>query len=390
MERLYIIGSGPGDEAMLTDRAKNVLKTSRRVLNTREMSLAGLMSELKNAEKGTTAVLVSGDCGFFSMAKTMIRAVSDFYEIEVIPGIGSIQYLSAKIKVPYDDAVLFSLHGRSGNMVAKAAYNRKIFALTGRTSVGENSVSDICRKLCRYGLEGVEVVVGERLSYADERITSGKACELKDMVFDGLSVIYIENASAVNPHIPLYDSVFIRGEVPMTKEEIRWLSIQKLGVSPQDVVFDIGAGTGSVSVEMARKAFDGFIYAIESKEGACTLIRENAAKHGAFNIEIVSGEASGVLKGLPKPDKAFIGGSSGNMVSILEKLTAMNPNIKIVANAITIQTLNQIVESFEKYGFTEREIICINIAKSRRLGDYDMMMAQNPVYIITGERTSHV
>jgi precorrin-6Y C5,15-methyltransferase (decarboxylating) len=172
----------------------------------------------------------------------------------------------------------------------------------------------------------------------------------------------------------------------MTKEEIRWLSIQKLGISPTDTVYDIGAGTGSVSVEMARKAFDGFVYAIETKEDACALIRQNITKHGAFNIEIVHGEAPTVLDSLPVPDKAFIGGSSGNMDGILEKLTNLNPEIKIVVNAITIQTLNQAIEGFTQYGLTDTDIICVNIAKSKKTGHYDMMMAQNPIFIISGKR----
>ena len=381
MEKLFIIGFGPGNEAMLTEKAQDTLKTTQRILCTREMPLKELMLELKNPLSGQTVVLVSGDCGFFSVTKTILENFTNLYEIEIIPGISSIQYLSAKIKTSYDDAALISLHGRDGNIVSKVAYNKKVFALTG----GENSVSGICQSLCRYGLGDASVSIGERLSYPDERIVTDKAEILKDLDFDNLSVIYIENPSAVNPHIPLGDDDFVRGNTPMTKEEIRWLSIQKLGINPHDILYDIGAGTGSVSVEMARKAFEGFVYSIEIKEDACDLIRENAIKHGAFNIEIVHGEAPDAFNNLPMPNKAFIGGSSGNMDGILEKLILLNPNIKIVANAITLQTLHQITEGFEKQGITATDIICVNIAKSKRVGDYEMMMAQNPVYIISGE-----
>ena len=391
MEKLHIIGYGPGDETQLTGKAKHVLNTARRILSTGRigganerfegLTLTELLETLKQSVDGETAVLVSGDCGFFSVARTIVRDFSDLYEIELIPGIGSVQYLSAKIKIPYDDALLVSLHARNGHIVPKVAYNKKIFALTG----GTHSVREICRTLCGYGLGHVRLCVGERLSYPDEQITSATAAALLDKNFDELAVVYIENPSAADPHVPLPDSAFTRAEIPMTKEEIRWLTIQKLGIGPTDTVYDIGAGTGSVSVEMARKAFDGFVYAIDSNENACALIRENRTKHGAFNIKIVHGEAPPALDGLPVPDKAFIGGSSGNMDGILKKLTSLNPGIKIVVNAVSVQTLNQAVEGFEKYYLSGTDIVCVNIARTKRTGPYDMLTALNPVFIISGQ-----
>ena len=380
MEKLFIIGMGPGNEDLLTARAKSVLKTSSRVLNTRETSLAKLILELKNTAGGTVAVIVSGDCGFFSVAKTIIKDFSASYEIELIPGISSIQYLSAKLKVAYDDAALISLHGRAGRIVPKVAYNKKVFALTG----GPNSVQDICRTLNNYGLGSVNVSIGERLSFTDEKISCGSAATCMKMEFAGLSVMYIENPAAVSPHLPLTDNEFIRGSTPMTKEEIRWLSIQKLGIKPADIVFDIGAGTGSVAVEMARKAYDGFVYAIEMQADACALVQKNLAKHGAFNIQVVEGEAPAALTGLPVPDKAFIGGSSGNLEQIIAQLLILNPIIKIVVNAVSLQTLSQIMQVFVKRRLINLDTICVNIAKAQKAGNYDLMMAQNPVYIVTG------
>jgi len=379
MEKLFIIGFGPGDEAWLSDKAKDILRSTKRILNTREISLKALLKVLRE-ETGETAVLVSGDSGFFSVTQTLIKDFSDLYEIEVLPGIGSIPYFSAKLKIPYDNTELISLHGRSSNIISKVVYNKKVFALTG----GVNSASEICQTLCRCGLGNTTVYIGERLSCPDERIVQGKAADFENEDFDSLSVMYIENHEAVNPHLPLHDKDFIRSNVPMTKEEVRWIAIQKLGIFPSDVIFDIGAGTGSVSIEMARKAYDGFVYAIEVNEDACDLIWENMAKHGTFNIEIVHGKAPDSLEGLPVPDCVFVGGSSGSMGAILAKLLSLNPNVKVTATAITLQTLHQISDSFERYGISEIEIICVNVAKAKKVGTYDMMMAQNPVYIISG------
>jgi precorrin-6Y C5,15-methyltransferase (decarboxylating) len=362
--------------------AESALCTSGTGLKIQGMPLPKLMTALGTPTPGGTAVLVSGDPGFYSAAKTIIRDFSGLYEIEVQPGVGSIQYFSSKIKIPYDDALLISLHGRNENIVPKAAYNKKVFALTG----GENSVRNICRSLCRYGLGDASVSIGEKLSYPDEKIMSGKACDFTETDFDNLTVMYIENPFAADPGSPLRDRDFIRGDIPMTKEEVRWLSINKLSVRPRDIVFDIGAGTGSVSVEMARKAYDGFVYAIEVKEEACDLVRQNAAKHGAFNIEIVLGEAPDALEDLPLPDKAFIGGSLGNMDGIIAKLTGLNSDIEIVATAITLQTLNNVINGFVKHGIDDTDIVCVNVAKSKKAGGLDMMTAQNPVYIVSGRR----
>jgi len=382
-EKLFIIGFGPGDEAWLSDKAKDILKSTKRILNTREISLKALMKELQE-ETEETAVLVSGDSGFFSITQTLIKDFSGLYEIEVLPGIGSIPYLSAKLKTPYDNAELISLHGRNENIVPKVVYNKKVFALTG----GANSVSEICRTICRCGLGNVRVHIGEKLSCSEERIVQGKAADFENEEFDSLSVMYIENHEAVDRHAPLHDKDFIRSKVPMTKEEVRWIAIQKLGICPSDVIFDIGAGTGSVSIEMARKAYDGFVYAIEANEDACDLIWENMDKHGTFNIEIVNGKAPDSIKGLPAPDCAFIGGSSGSVDGILEKLLSLNPKIRITATAITLQTLHQITDGFERHGISGTEIICINVAKAKKVAAYDMMLAQNPVYVISGSGLS--
>ena len=376
--KLFIIGCGPGDEDLLTGKARKLLKTSKRILHSREMPLSVLMEELKKPIE--TALLVSGDSGFFSVAKMIRRDFSDRYDIEISPGICSVSYFSAKIKIPYDDANLISLHGRCSSIVPKAAYNKKIFALTG----GENSVKEICRNLCCYDMGHLTVAIGERLSYPEEKILHGQASDFENMDFDPLSIMYIENPTAANPHIPLRDEDFVREAVPMTKKEVRWLILQKLEILPSDIVFDIGAGSGSVSVEMARRAHEGFVYAVETKKDACALVRKNMLKHGAHNIKIVQGKAPESLEGLPRPNRAFIGGSLGRADAIIEKLKAANPDVKISASAISLQTLHQMTESFAKHGLQNTELICVNIAKSKKTGNYDMMTANNPIYIITG------
>lgn len=384
MNKLCIVGSGVGNEELLTQRAKDKIKSSQRILNSRHMPIKELLNELENNINGTTVVLVSGDCCFFSISKIINERFSKYYDIEMINGISSMQYLSSKIAINYNECKIFSAHGRHLNIVPIVSYNEQIILLTG----GQILAQDICKTLSRTGLGHVKVIVGENLSLNnDERIVEGFAEDLSREIFHSLSIMYIENKKAVNPHLTLNDESFIRGKTPMTKEEVRWVSVSKLGILPTDIVYDIGAGTGSVSIEMARKAFLGTVYAIEMKDDALQLIEENRKLHGAFNLEIIKEKAPNGLIDLPIPDKVFIGGSSGNLYEILNVLLDKNPHVKVVVNAITLQTLNQILDSFKKLNLDNMDIACVNVSRAKKIGSYDMMIGQNPVYIIAGQRS---
>jgi precorrin-6Y C5,15-methyltransferase (decarboxylating) len=338
-------------------------------------------TEIIESKSERIGVLVSGDTGFFSIAKTLIEKLADSCNIDVVCGISSLQYFCSKIGISYENMKVVSLHGRKNSILGSISYNQKVFVLTG----GNNKAHAVCSSLTDNGLGDVVVTAGENLSMPKERIIKGSAKELSEYTFDDLTVLLIENHNFVNCYLPLYDRDFIRGNIPMTKEEVRFVTLSKLAVEPCDIVYDIGAGTGAVSMEMARKAYDGCIYAIEHKEEAVDIIKQNRQKLGGYNVSVIHGKAPETLLKLPKPDKAFIGGSSGNMNEIVEVLLEKNPNIKLVANAITLETLNEAVTAFEKHGF-ETDIVCINVSASKRVGGYHMMMANNPVYVIKGTR----
>jgi precorrin-6Y C5,15-methyltransferase (decarboxylating) len=392
MKKLFIVGFGVGHDDFRTKKATEIIRSADRVLSlsrffqndpsVENVNLSELMKRLNQPVSGITVVLVGGDCCFFSITRELVQKFSNLYEIELVNGISSVQYFSAKIAVPYDDALLISVHGRKERIVSHTAYNKKIFVLTG----GKYKAHDLCRILYENGLTEVKIQIGEKLSCSDEKIVSGNSETLKDIVFDDLSVMYIENESARNPRQTIGDDDFIRGHVPMTKEEVRCLSLRKLEIQPDDILYDIGAGTGSMSVEMARWAFEGVVYAIEKNDEALELIEKNRIKHGAFNIVVIKTQAPEHFAELPVPNKAFIGGSSGNIDTIVNALLEMNPKIKIVANAVSLQSLNQILNAYAVFGLTETETICVNIAKSKKTGNYDIMTAQNPVYIVTGKR----
>ncbi|MCI8661330.1 MAG: precorrin-6Y C5,15-methyltransferase (decarboxylating) subunit CbiT [Lachnospiraceae bacterium] len=180
------------------------------------------------------------------------------------------------------------------------------------------------------------------------------------------------------------DEEFIRGRVPMTKSEVRAVSISKLELAEGEIVYDIGAGTGSVAVEMAMTTRCGHVYAVEYKKEACELIRRNREHFHVDNLTVVEGEAPGILEGMPGPDKVFIGGSKGKLQEIFDWIWNKNPDTRVVINAATLETLASVSAYLQEHKM-EAEIVCVQVAKARKLGDYHLMEGQNPVYIVTIE-----
>ena len=180
------------------------------------------------------------------------------------------------------------------------------------------------------------------------------------------------------------DEWFIRGEIPMTKSEVRAVSVSRLELQTNSIVYDIGAGTGSVSVEAALKVPKGHVYAFEQKEEGCALIRANAEKAGLTNLTVVPGKAPESLAGYPAPDRVFLGGSSGNMEEILDLVTKLNPAVQLVINVIALESLNQAMAWFQKKGW-EPEVVCMQVSRAAKRGPYHMMQAQNPIYVLTAQ-----
>ena len=235
-----------------------------------------------------------------------------------------------------------------------------------------------------YGLAHVTVHIGIQLGYEDEKILSGTPEELLKQSIDGLCVALIENETPFSGiRACVDDEEFSRGKAPMTKSEIRSLSVAKLQLPKDAVVYDVGAGTGSVTIELALAAEDGCIYAIERNQEACDLIEENKRKFGTPNIQVVHGLAPEAMGDLPAPTHAFIGGSAGNLKEIITCLLGKNPLIRLVINTVTLETMAEVSECLKALNLIEEETICVNVSRAKKLGAYHLMMGQNPIYIVT-------
>ncbi|MDD5945656.1 MAG: precorrin-6y C5,15-methyltransferase (decarboxylating) subunit CbiE [Clostridia bacterium] len=387
---IYIIGAGCGSDELITCEAekaiescKNIIGSSRltdKYKNNKNTFTSYKPDEIKriiDGLDGDTAVLMSGDTGFYSGTKKLIE-VLEGYETAALPGISSAVYFASVLKMPWQDWKLLSLHGQKVNIIGHIRENRYVFALLG----GAEDIKILCEKLILYSMDDVILYVGENLSYENERITVGRPYELIDRRFDDMAVLLAVNNKAEKAPAEIDDSEFIRGKVPMTKSEVRTLSVAKLRLKKDSVVYDIGAGTGSVSIAAALTDPDITVYAVEKNEQAAELIEVNKLKFKADNVKIIMGEASEVISELERPTHAFIGGSSGYMEKIIGLLLEKNSDIRIVVNTVTLESLAEINRITKKLG-VDAETVMLSVSKGAQAGDYTIMKAMNPVYIIS-------
>ncbi|NLI73913.1 MAG: precorrin-6A reductase [Euryarchaeota archaeon] len=325
-------------------------------------------------------ILYSGDVGFHSGARQLLEHVDrSIFELEVKCGIPSVAYLCSRLEIPWQDVFLMSAHGCEANISGEVRRNERTFTLLD----GEKGVRDLCLQLQESRLDEVVITIGQNLSYNDEIIITGRPREIIENEFRGLCVALIYNPDFDESFpIGIRDEDFIRGSAPMTKSEVRILATSKLKLTDRSIVYDIGAGTGSVSIEMARIAVNGAIYAIEKNSDSISLIEANKKKFGTPNVKVVKGLAPESMYELPTPTHAFIGGSSGNMREIIATLLEKNPQIRIVISAITLETINEVIECIEEFDLLEEEIINISISRAKLVGKYHLMTAQNPVHLI--------
>lgn len=326
-------------------------------------------------------VAYSGDAGFHSGARGLLPLLAERdIPARVLPGVSSVQLLSARLGLPWQDWLLISAHGQDCDPVAAVSKGRPAFFLTG----GTLGPGELCERLTRAGLGGLSVTVGENLAGPEERITTGRAAELAGRAFPSLSVMLAEAAPLGERRCPgLPDGSFIRGQVPMTKQEVRAAALAKLAVRPGDTLWDVGAGTGSVSVELALAAPQGRVFAVECQPEACALIRENREKFSAWNLQLVEGRAPQALEDLPAPDAVFIGGTKGGMEEIVAAVLGKNPAARLCVSAIAVETLSAAVTALTGRGL-EVQVTQIAVSRTKPAGGLHLLMANNPTFLITG------
>lgn len=405
---IILAGVGMGSRASLTKEVEQAIKEADIILGAKRMIdiyeprlekkpyyMAGdIIPYLKKLQGNDTfyedknvVILFSGDSGFYSGCQSLYRSLRVETEsgaldadISIMPGISSIAYLAACTGESYQDAEICSIHGRKqANLADIIRHNSKTFMLMS----GVNDVNSLGQLLLDAGLNQCIVIAGYELSYETQEIMALTPIECVKLKKEGLYTCLIKNPNAGDRRLThgKADSEFIRDKVPMTKEEVREVSICKLRLTDKSLVYDIGSGTGSIAMEMAGLSPDLKVYAIERKPEAVALIKKNKEKFKLDNIEVIEAEAPEGLDELPKPTHVFIGGSGGNLNEILNTLYSKNDSMRIVITAVSLETIAQIKEILSSYPIANEDIVELQVNRSKVIGKYHMIQAENPVWI---------
>ncbi|OLN31688.1 bifunctional cobalt-precorrin-7 (C(5))-methyltransferase/cobalt-precorrin-6B (C(15))-methyltransferase [Desulfosporosinus metallidurans] len=400
---LRVIGIGPGRPEWLppaiTELVRNcdILIGGSRALELfpdfsgRQYTLSGNLAHSLELiakalpEKKVIGVLVSGDPGFFSF---LPRLKKEFPEerIDVYPGISSLQFAFARAGLPWQEASFVSVHGRELSILPRVI-TRPTAVLTG----GENTP----QKIAQFYLDldsNPHISVGNALAYPEEVWDTMDAVHLaqeKTILKNAVVILYpaIEQNTKQNTgcRIGIPDHEFLRGKVPMTKAEIRVQVLAKAQISLSDRVVDIGAGTGSISIEAAGLASEGVVYAIEHKPEAQELILANQQKFGVSNLRLISGAAPDVFGELPPVNVCIIGGSNGRLPEILRNVPLVEGG-RIVITAVTIETMSQGLQLLKDLHYQEIEVVSIQAVRWQPVQTLHMAQALNPVFILSARK----
>ena len=407
MRKVTIIGAGPGNPDLLSRAALDAIDIADVVIGAHRalvgidvppdvvrcelVKTADIVAALTDAASWQRAVVVmTGDVGLFSGARRLVEALSGDAQVDVrvIPGISSASYLAARLARPWQDWRFASAHGVACDIVAEAERAGELFLATS----GGEDPSRLSGELVQAGFGDARVTVAERLSYPDERITCATASEIAGQTFDDLNVMLIEFAGGAGspagsrwPYASsgIPDELFIRGDVPMTKQEVRAVALAKLRLTATDTVWDVGAGTGSVSIEAALVARAGSVWAVERNAAGVRLIRENADAFGCGNVHAVPGVAPEALAKLPVPDAVFVGGSAGELPSIVEAALEKNSQVRLCVPCVTVETLTEACALLSGSRFKGFEACQVSAARAEAVGSHHLMKAQNPVFLVS-------
>jgi precorrin-6Y C5,15-methyltransferase (decarboxylating) len=401
MKAVTLIGIGDDGCVGLTARAANAVAAAQ-VLAGGERHLAffpqftGERVVLKDklgealeriaqlAAENNVAILASGDPLFFGVGALVIKKVGGEH-VEVLPAPSSVQHAFARVGLKWDDAAFVSLHGRAREgLLARLRRLSKVAILTDE----ESSPRWIAAQLAAHGQTAWTAWVCENLGGTSERVrrfTIDELAACEDVGPLNVLILQREGEWRVPPAISfLHEDEFAK-RMPkkglITKREARLVSLAMMQLRPSSVMWDIGAGSGSVAIEASMLAPEGSVFAVEVDPEGVEICRDNVRAHAADNVRVVAGRAPEALAELPDPDAVFVGGSKGSMAEIIEvALARLKPGGRLVVNAITLDNVGETYRCLRERD-REPEVIMLNVSRAEPLARYMRWEAQNPIHI---------
>lgn len=345
-----------------------------------------ITGRLLTSEK-PTVIIVSGDPLFFGIGRSLLRNLPAD-RLEFIPNVSSVQHAFARIKIPWDDAVFISVIDRDLRLeMDRVVTSDKMAILTDQ----KNTPALIAQELIARGRDVYTVYLCENLGMENERIARTSLKKLQDMTTQSLSILILvrEFEGPEQESIPLLgipDGEFHVPKNVLTQEEIRVLTLGKLRLQHGTTLWDIGAGSGSVSIEADNVLKTGRIFAIEKEAERLDVLKRNLRRFNSRKIIVVPEEAPECLDNLPDPDRVFIGGAGGRLMDVLETVDQrLQPQGRVVINALALDTIIGTSEFFERSGY-QVELTAVNIARTDPKTDYKVFESLNLVYIISAEK----
>ena len=363
--KIPIVGVGPDGLAGLTARSRELL-TAAEVVYGSDAALR-LLPELKaervrigadlpevveklraDLGKKRVAIAATGDPLFYGTARYLCEKVGPD-AFEVVPHVSSMQLAFARVKETWEEAYLTDLSARRLDEVIDKI---RIAETVGLFTSEEYPPSRVARELLARGIDYFRAYVCENLGGKDERITRGELAEVEGMRFDPLNILILKRkpnrpdrprASARLRRFGNPDDVFAQSRPKtglITQAEVRAVALAQMDLHPGDVAWDVGAGSGSVAIEMANLVAPGTVYAIEQDAADFHLIGANLETFGVANVKPVFGTAPAVFAGLPAPAAIFVGGNGGEVARLLEaSFAALRPGGRLVANVGTLEMI---------------------------------------------------
>ncbi|TBL78277.1 precorrin-6y C5,15-methyltransferase (decarboxylating) subunit CbiE [Paenibacillus thalictri] len=351
--------------------------------------LSGIVDDLlERRTRSSIVVLASGDPLFFGVAG-FIAKKAGAGAVQIHPHLSSVQLAFARLGDSWQDAVLESVHGRPIRGLAQRIDGKaKIALLTDET----NNPAVIARYLLDFGMDEYEAFVAENLGGEDERCGHWTLADMAaSSTFSPLNIVILRRKSGsaeARRGFGFEDEEFHQRKPDkglITKKEVRVLSLSELKLKADSIVWDIGAGSGSVAVECAKLASRGQVYAVEKNEADMENIELNLRKFRA-DFTAIQAKAPAGLDGFPDPDAVFIGGSGGELRELLHICCSrLRVGGRIVVNAATIETLADTQKALREEGYEVR-VALVQIARSKPILDMTRFEGLNPIYVITGWR----